>query len=159
MCQALVTAAAVQDDSSSLLGTLSSSLLSAFSAEEVSLASGKNLCSAALLEVSALAKKGYLNGVESASQILADLISSFTVLSNATARDGNSSVTQYPVNKAVSKAKNTHLQNSSKLADFLVYPTHSNVMFLSFNITGEQSVAWCASRNGSRRVSYHPPHT
>ena len=105
LCQALVTAALVQDDSSALLDTLSSSLLSAFSADEVSLDSGKQICSQALLDVSSLAKRGYLNGVVSASQLLADLISSYTVLSNATSGNRNSSFTQYPVNKAVSKCR------------------------------------------------------
>ena len=102
LCQALVTAALVQDDSTALLDTLSSSLLSAFSAHEVFLDSGKQICSQALLDVSSLAKKGYLNGVVNASQTLADLISSYTVLNNATSRSGNSSFTQYPVNEAVS---------------------------------------------------------
>ena len=90
-------ASGLQDDSTDLLNTLSTSLQSAFTPDEVSMATGKEVCAEALLKVASLAGKGYLKGVESASQAVANLISTYTVLNNAST--GNS--TQYPIDKAV----------------------------------------------------------
>lgn len=96
-----MTAAILQDDSSGLLDTLSTSLQAAFSPDEVSLAAGREICSEALLKVAGLAGKGFLHGVESASQSVADLISSYTVLHN----EFNGNTTRYPVDLAVSDNK------------------------------------------------------
>jgi hypothetical protein len=96
-------ASGLQDDSADLLNTLSTSLQSAFTPDEVSMATGKEVCAEALLKVASLAGKGYLKGVESASQAVANLISTYTVLNNAS--NGNS--TQYPIDKAVSYCRQT----------------------------------------------------
>ena len=117
LCKALVSAAILQDDSSGLLDTLSTSLQAAFSPDEVSLAAGREICSEALLKVATLAGKGFLHGVESASQSVADLISSYTVLHNKY----NGNTTQYPVDQAVSDNKYSVTAISKNAVFILMY--------------------------------------
>ena len=161
LCNALVTAATFQDDSSGLLDTLSASLQSAFSADEVTLAPGKGICSKALLKVSSLARSGYLEGVQSATQSVADLISSYTVLNNVTS--GNS--TLYPVDEAVSDNRyfvTLTIFDVSLYLDVndMVTPNQPLIYCsTAICITGEQFIAWSAQRNGSRRVSCNPLYT
>ena len=79
LCQALVTAASKQDESPSLLTTLASSLLASFSSSDVISIGGRVICSTALLTVTSLARKGYLVGSTDNAQLLAELISAYTV--------------------------------------------------------------------------------
>ena len=111
MCQALIAASKVQDKSPSLLTTMTASLQASFSPSEVISASARAICSMALLRITSLARKGYLQGSKSASQAVANLISLFTVTSTSTsARSSTSSIpsvlgeatTAYPVSTAVS---------------------------------------------------------
>ena len=76
---ALVTAEARQDKSPSLLATLSASLLSSFSPSDVITDSGKAICEKALLKVSSLSRRGYLVGSAVNAQVLAELVSAYTV--------------------------------------------------------------------------------
>jgi hypothetical protein len=101
-CQALVKAAVTQDKSTVLLETLMSSLLLSFSSYQVTSALGKSACSKILSKVSSLASNGYLGNSADSLQLLADIVSSFTVLSNATSLNNSILQTQYPVDQAVS---------------------------------------------------------
>ena len=109
LCQALIVASKVQDKSPSLLTTMTASLEASFSPSEVISASARAVCSMALLRITSLARKGYLQGSKSASQAVANLISLFTVTSTS-ARSSTSSIpsvlgeatTAYPVSTAVS---------------------------------------------------------
>jgi hypothetical protein len=96
-CQALVKAAVTQDKSPVLLDTLMSSLLTTFLSYQVTSAGGTNACSKILSKVSSLASNGYLGDSADTLQLLADIVSSFTVLSSA-----NSSLANFPVDQAVS---------------------------------------------------------
>ena len=109
MCQALITASKVQDKSPSLLTTMTASLEASFSPSEVISASARAVCSMALLQITSLTRKGYLQGSKSASQAVANLISLYTVPSMS-ARSSKLSIpsvlgeatTAYPVSTAVS---------------------------------------------------------
>ena len=74
-----------------------SSLLVTFLSYEVTSAGGTSACSKILSKVSSLASNGYLGDSADTLQLLADIVSAFTVLSNA-----NSSRANFPVNRAVS---------------------------------------------------------
>jgi hypothetical protein len=99
LCQALVTASQYQDKSSSLLETTASSLLTSFSPHEVTSALGTPSCTAAVLIVASLSRKGFLE-IEQNSQLVVDLISEYALLTNVTAID-YSPVKQRNVNTAV----------------------------------------------------------
>jgi hypothetical protein len=96
----LVKAAITQDKSPVLLDTLMSSLLTTFLSYQVTSAGGAAACSKILSKVSSLASNGYLGDSADTLQLLADIVSAFTVLSNA-----NSSLANFPVNQAV---RSTH---------------------------------------------------
>jgi hypothetical protein len=104
----LVTATKLKDKSSSLLETLTSSLTTAFSPYEVVTASARRSCARALLQVSTLARQGYLLGEFNVSQKVADCVSEFTVLNNNTVSN-TSAQAVYPINTAVSHT-HTHTQ-------------------------------------------------
>ena len=74
-----MTAASIQDRSSSLLVTLASSLLSSFSPSDVVSDSGKAICATALLTVSSLSRKGYLAGSSETAQVVAQLLSLYSI--------------------------------------------------------------------------------
>ena len=93
-----MTAASKQDGSPSLLATLASSLLSSFSPTDVVSDSGKSNCDSALIVVSSLSRNGYLDGSPANTQLLAQLISSFTVKSPVSAY--SNSLATYNVSKA-----------------------------------------------------------
>jgi hypothetical protein len=78
-----------------------SSLLLSFSSYEVTSAVGRSSCSKILSKVSSLASNGYLGNSADTMQLLADIVSAFTVLSNATSTSDSIMRTQYPVNQAV----------------------------------------------------------
>jgi hypothetical protein len=99
LCQAIVTAAALQDKSQALLSTLASSLLSSFSPYEVVSASAQQECSKALSVLASLSEKGYIEGSRTLSQSIASVISSYTATAPGT--NSNSS-SLYPVTSAVS---------------------------------------------------------
>lgn len=99
LCQALVTAYKLQDKSSSLLETTASSLLTSFSPHEVTSALGTPSCTAAVLIVASLSRKGFLE-IEQNSQLVVDLISDYALLTNVTAIEG-SPVKQRNVDTAV----------------------------------------------------------
>ena len=99
LCQALVTAYKFQDKSSSLLETTASSLLTSFSPYEVTSGLGTPSCTAAVLIVASLSRKGFLE-IEQNSQLVVDLISDYSLLTNVTTT-ANSPVKQKNVNTAV----------------------------------------------------------
>jgi hypothetical protein len=101
LCQSLVTATKLKDKSSSLLETLTSSLTAAYSPYEVVTASARRSCARALLQVSTLARQGYLLGEFNVSQKVADCVSEFTVLNNNTVSNISAQAV-YPINTAVS---------------------------------------------------------
>lgn len=118
MCQALITASKVQDKSPSLLTTMTASLEASFSPSEVISASARAVCSVALLRITSLTRKGYLQGSKSASQAVANLISLYTVTSTSTSTGASASsstmgnhlgageaTTIYPVSTAVSTTR------------------------------------------------------
>ena len=96
----------MRDKSSSLLESLAVSLASAFSPYEVVSASARRQCSKALLQVSSLARQGYLLGEFNTSQKVADLVSEFTVLNEITVSNVTTQAV-YPINTAVSNSQ-TH---------------------------------------------------
>jgi hypothetical protein len=99
LCDALVIAANRQDKSPALLESLLTSLLVSFSSQQVTTTSGRAACSRMLSKVSTLSRKGYLGDSPDTLQLLADVVSAFTVLSDAGA---TSLQTVYPVGYAVS---------------------------------------------------------
>ena len=101
LCRALVTAASIQDKSLSLLTTLTNSLLLSFSPSEVISDDAKEVCSAALLKIVSLSRKGYLEGSIATAQSLAELISAYT-LKNTSASLSGTFASAYPVTRAVS---------------------------------------------------------
>jgi hypothetical protein len=96
---AIVSASKVQDPSSPLLKTLVTSLLTSFNPSEINSQYAKDICATALLNVTQLSHDGYLQGVTATSQILADVISSYTVMPVTAFTSPTSSV--YPVETAV----------------------------------------------------------
>ena len=102
LCQAIVTAAALQDKSQALLSTLAASLLSSFSPYEVVSTSAQEMCSKALLVLATLSGEGYLTGSHSLSQSIAAVISSYTVTASAIDSSPLTSSSLYPVSSAVS---------------------------------------------------------
>ena len=102
LCRSLVTVTRMRDKSSSLLESLAVSLASAFSPYEVVSAGARKQCSKALLQVSSLARQGYLLGEFNTSQKVADLVSEFTVLNEITVSNVTTQAI-YPINTAVSK--------------------------------------------------------
>jgi hypothetical protein len=99
LCDALVIAANKQDKSPALLESLLTSLLVSFSSQQVATAGGRAACSRMLSKVSTLSRKGYLGDSPDTLQLLADVVSAFTVLSDSTT---SSLQTVYPVGYAVS---------------------------------------------------------
>jgi hypothetical protein len=83
-----------------------SSLLLSFSPYQVTSALGRSACSKILSKVSSLASNGYLGNSADSLQLLADIVSAFTVLNNVTSSNNSIMQTKYPVNQAVSS---THL--------------------------------------------------
>ena len=112
MCRAVVNISSIQDDSSVLLESLTSSLSLAFSPSEVISEDGKALCAAALSKIAYLALKGHLQGSISTAQSVSDLISSFVVQSLPASNNSSSTarrssfasgpITEYPVASSVS---------------------------------------------------------
>ena len=103
LCQALATAASIQDRTPSLLTTLTSSLLQSFSPWEVISDSAKTICATALSKVASLSRRGYLKGSKVTAQLLVDLISAFS--SNSSSISGRrlgQLIGSYPVTTAVS---------------------------------------------------------
>jgi hypothetical protein len=102
LCQALVTAATVQDKSTSLLSTLIASLLSSFSPDEVSVPSSQLICGQALTVLSNLSSNGYIEDTAT-SLLLAQVISSFAVKASTNFTGGRrlATSTSYPVDSAV----------------------------------------------------------
>jgi hypothetical protein len=99
LCDALVIAANKQDKSPALLESLLTSLLVSFSSQQVATFGGRAACSRMLSKVSTLSRKGYLGDSPDTLQLLADVVSAFTVLSDSTT---SSLQTVYPVGYAVS---------------------------------------------------------
>ena len=81
MCRAVVDISSIQDDSTVLLESLTSSLSLAFSPSEVVSEDGKAVCATALSKIAYLALKGHLQGSITTAQTISDLISSFVVQS------------------------------------------------------------------------------
>ena len=81
MCRAVVNISSIQDDSTVLLESLTSSLSLAFSPSEVVSEDGKAVCATALSKIAYLALKGHLQGSITTAQTISDLISSFVVQS------------------------------------------------------------------------------
>ena len=104
LCESLVTVARLKEKSSLLLESLAASLAAAFSPYEVVSASARRQCSRALLQVSSLARQGYLLGDFNTSQKVADLVSEFTVLNENTVSNITTQAI-YPINTAVSNSQ------------------------------------------------------
>ena len=117
MCQAVVNISSIQDESTGLLESLTSSLSLAFVSSEVVSDNGKASCSTALSKISYLAAKGHLQGSVTTAQIISDLISSFVVpISHASNKSSggikanaiaSTSFSDYPVATAVSCLDNS----------------------------------------------------
>lgn len=99
LSKALVTCSRLQDPTQSLLETLAVALLTTFSASEATSLSAQRTHSKALLQITSLASNGYVGGSEETPQLLAQLVSAFTVLYSDKV---SNSTTKYPVNAAVS---------------------------------------------------------
>lgn len=104
LSDALMTCSKVQDRTTFLLGTLVVSLLTSFSSYEVATPDARAAHSKALLRITSLASQGLVGDSEEAPQLLAQLVSSFTVLYGDTVLN---STTKYPVNAAVSDEQDT----------------------------------------------------
>ena len=102
LSQALVESSKVQDRSPTVLKTLITSLLSAFSASEVTTLSANKIHSQALQSITTLTGQGLLGDSEYLSLLLAQLVSAFTVPSNSSKLYSSTKNTQYPVDAAVS---------------------------------------------------------
>ena len=83
--------ASIQDKSTAPLVTLASSLLSSFSSSEVVTESGRANCSEALTTVSSLSRL-YLAGSKINAQLLAELVSAYTIKSTTTVYGSQSNV-------------------------------------------------------------------
>ena len=101
LCEAIVTAASVQDRSLSLLTTLTDSLLLSFTPSEAISNNTRVICSTALLKISSLARRGFLQGSRATAQSLANLISAYT-LRNTSSLLPSAFASTYPVTRAVS---------------------------------------------------------
>ena len=101
LCKALVTAASIQDRSLSLLTTLTDSLLLSFTPSEAISNNTRVICSTALLKISSLARRGFLQGSRATAQSLANLISAYT-LRNTSSLLPSAFASTYPVTRAVS---------------------------------------------------------
>ena len=118
LCQALVSAAGVQDASTSLLDTLAGSLQVSFVPDEVVNVNSKQVCAQALTVVTNLTSGGYLRRSNLAtSKALANILSLFTIKTTSsssssvatspaeaisTSVEGTATTTTYPVDNAVS---------------------------------------------------------
>ena len=112
MCRAVVNISSIQDDSSVLLESLTSSLSLAFAPSEVVSEEGKAVCATALSKIAYLALRGHLQGSTSTAQTISDLISSFVVQSLPASNNSSStgrrnafasvSFSEYPVASSVS---------------------------------------------------------
>ena len=100
LCSALVKCSNIVDESENLLNTLITSLLSTFSTYEVTSSSGEQNCSLALSRISELTERGLLTKY-STQQLLADLVSSYTVLSDQPGYKKLFLNSRYPVYEAV----------------------------------------------------------
>lgn len=109
LSQALVTSSKVQDPSATVLKTLIISLLSAFSASEVTTLQGNIIHSKALQSITSLTSQGLLGDSEYLSLLLAQLVSAFTVPSNSSSLYSTTKKTQYPVDAAVSDTPSLHI--------------------------------------------------
>lgn len=103
LCNALVTAAGLQDSSSALLATLTSSLLSSYSPTEVISVDGTNTCYLALSKIISLSKSGHVSGSLSTAQSFASIISAFSVSNTTIGSKSNLSTIKYvhPITTAV----------------------------------------------------------
>ena len=101
LCQALVTAASVQDPSPSLLDTLAGSLQVSFVPNEVVTQDARQACAQALLIVSNLTSDGFLRRSNFAtSKSLANVLSLFSTQSGTIS--AGTAATVYHVDTAVS---------------------------------------------------------
>ena len=98
LSKALLTCSKLQDRSTSLLGTLTASLLTSFSSYEVVTPDARAAHSKALLKITALAASGLVGDSVESLELLAQLLSAFTVLFDKTE---SNSTTVYPVQTAV----------------------------------------------------------
>ena len=136
LCESLVTVARLREKSSLLLESLAASLASAFSPYEVVSASARRQCSRALLQVSSLARQGYLLGEFNTSQMVADLVSEFTVLNENTVSNITTQAI-YPINTAVSNSQTfkqilTHLHIYLNLHTYSYCDMHIFIHFTPF---------------------------
>ena len=54
------------------------------------------------MKTASLSKRGYLEGSQEVAQLMANLISAFTMVNNISRADAGETYTRYPVNRAVS---------------------------------------------------------
>jgi hypothetical protein len=101
LCTALVTAASLQDSSSSLLATLVASLISSFSPYEIVSEKGKGICATVLTVLTTLASSGNLDGATSQSLVKVISLFTTTTTTDADRRLTSSNASQYPVDPAV----------------------------------------------------------
>lgn len=99
LSRALITCSKLQDATPSLLETLAVALLTTFSATEATSVTAQKTHAKALLRISSLASSGQVGDDEEAPQLLAQLVSAFTVLYTG---PPSNSTSLYPVNTAVS---------------------------------------------------------
>jgi hypothetical protein len=143
LCDALVIAANKQDKSPALLESLLTSLLVSFSSQQVTTVGGRAACSRMLSKVSTLSRKGYLGDSPDTLQLLADVVSAFTVLSDST----SSLLTVYPVGYAVSV---TLLVQFHDIENGTYISTKEFLTFITlFSSSDEQLSEGGAARNGS----------
>ena len=102
MCEALISISEIQDRSQSLLSGLGASLLTSFDSHEIVSQATMTACSSALLQITALARKGYLKGSPGTSKLIAEIVSAFSIKSAAFSTSRRLSTTAtYPVITAV----------------------------------------------------------
>ena len=124
LSKSLVTCSKLQDRSTSLLSTLAVSLLTSFSSYEVVTSSARASHSKALLKITSLASAGLVGDSEEAPELLAQLLSAFTVLYNKDSLDAPSnSTTLYPVNLAVRDEQPNFLYVTLFIIDFNYFIT------------------------------------
>ena len=132
LSKSLVTCSKIQDRSTSLLSTLAVSLLTSFSSYEVVTSSARATHSRALLKITSLASAGLVGDSEEAPELLAQLLSAFTVLYSKDSLDAPSnSTTLYPVNLAV---RNEQL-------NFCMSHFSSSILITSHLISAHRSAA------------------
>ena len=150
LSQALVTSSKVQDPSATQLKTLIISLLSAFSASEVTTLQSNTIHSKALQSITLLTSQGLLGDSEYSSLLLAQLVSAFTVPSNGSSLYSTTKKTQYPIDTAVSDTPSLHMCHhlSSYIEIFLTLFLTSLAM--SIMLIGEELSSWSTVRNGWR---------